>query len=97
MEFTLMDLNHSVADIERLAVYQFLDSKESKFELIRNIGKDDYPRFHLLVKILNGGERGHHFVLLLENSSRLRDAISKGAVVEKEVKRIKEALTKIEN
>ena len=97
MEFTLMDLNHSVSDIERLAGYSLLGSEYNEFRLVRKINKGDYPRFHLLVKIINGGDRGHHFTLSVERSSGLHNAIDKGSLVEKELKRIKASLTKIEN
>jgi len=96
MEFTLLDLDHSVGDIERLAGYRLLRFKGNEFELVRNVGQNDYLRFNLLVKILNGGDRGHYFDLSMENSSRSRNAISKGFLVEKEIERIKESLMKIQ-
>jgi len=92
-----MDLDHSVYDIERLAEYVLLGFEDDEFSLIRKINQNDYPRFNLLVKILNGGDRGHHFSLYVENSPRPHDVMSKGPLIEKEIKRIKESLAKIQD
>lgn len=94
LEFKLLDLEHSIHDIVVLIGYKSLGFRHNEFSLIRNITKGDYPRFHLLVKILNGGDRGHHFVLHLENSSRPLDNAHKNPKIEEEVKRIKDLLTK---
>ncbi len=94
MEFSLLDLDHSIHDIVELTGYASLGFGHDEFTLIRKVGKRDYPRFALFVKIVNGGYRGHHFVLHIENSSRSHDTRDKSPLIEKEVVRIKSVLMK---
>lgn len=92
IEFSILDLEHSIHDIVELIGYESKGFEHNEFNLIRKISKNDYPRFHLLVKILNGGDHGHHFVLHLENSSRPHDFADKNPKIKEELGRIKDLL-----
>ncbi len=95
MEFTLRDLDHSVRDIENTIGYKPVGMSHEEFNLVRKVGKSEYPRFHLLVKILNGGSRGHQFTLYIENSSRSDDVTHENGRIEEEVARVKNSLMKV--
>lgn len=51
MEFEIKDLKRSINDIMRTVGYQpSYYQQDGRFSIVRLVGKNDYPRFHLYVK-----------------------------------------------
>lgn len=95
MECTIQDLDHSLGDIARLTGYEPADFEHGgDFGMIKRLGASGYPRFHLSVKTLNGGDYGHTFILWVEYSPGRRDRDYDGKIVKEELNRIKDILMK---
>ena len=51
MEFTINNLKRSINDVMRTVGYQpAYFQKDGQFSIIRPVGRNDYPRFHLYIK-----------------------------------------------
>ena len=87
-------MEHSILDISHLLDYQQADFGHSnKLGMIRRLGKENYPRFHLHISMINGGDYGQKFDLCLERSPNLHDTLTYGSVLKKEARRIQKLLT----
>jgi len=95
MKFIIKDIEHSYHDIEKLIGYKPINIEHGEtFGYCRALNKGEYPRFHLLISMKNGGEFGHQFDLCLENSSDKNDRDYRGLIVKEEMNRIKKLLMK---
>ncbi len=95
MKFIIKDTEHSFHDIEGLIGYKPIYSEHGdSFGFFRTLKQEDYPRIHLLISMVNGGEYGHQFNLCLENSSDQHDKNYHGSILKEEMNRIKELLMK---
>jgi len=103
MEFFVRDTSKSINDIMRTLGYRATHLQpgdqgghhDDEFSMVRKLGKNDYPRFHLYVKQMNGGDAGYSFNLHLDqkkpsyNGTSAHSGEYHGDLVEDEVKRIK--------
>jgi len=56
MQFEIKNLNRSINDIMRTIGYQpAYFQKDGEFSIVRQISRNDYPRFHLYIKEGNSG------------------------------------------
>lgn len=54
MEFQIKNINKSMNDLMRTIGYQAAHfQSDGEFSMIKKLGRDDYPRFHLYVKEQN--------------------------------------------
>ena len=54
MEFEIKNINKSINDLMRAIGYQpAYFQNEGEFSIIKKIGRNDYPRFHLYIKEAN--------------------------------------------
>lgn len=96
MEFAIIHNDRSIKEIMRLIGYQgALFKKDGEFFIVRRLGKNDYPRFHL-----HGlqEEEAILFKLHLDESKPLfrgavgHSGVHEGRAVGEEMKRIKSLL-----
>ena len=104
MRFEVYGIKKSLNDIMRTVGYKpayFQDDGE--FSIVRQLGKNDYPRFHIYIKELNNSpeeisEKVLVFNLHLDQKkvsytgSHAHSGEYDGELVEKEAKRIKQFL-----
>jgi hypothetical protein len=97
MQFTISNINKSINDIMRQIGYMpAYFQKDGEFSIIKKIGRNDYPRFHLYVK-----ERNKEFTFSLHldqkkpsyKGSHAHSGEYDGNLIEDEVERIKNLLT----
>lgn len=104
MEFILKIPDKSIHDIMRQIGYQPASFQshlghDSEFSIVRKIVTNDYPRFHLYIILLNGGEIGHKFNLHLDQKkpsyegSHAHSGEYHGELVEREAERIKNLIS----
>ncbi len=102
MEFQISNINKSINLIMRQIGYSpAYFQNEGEISIVRQIGRNDYPRFHLYIKEAKSYKlepKGYVFNLHLDQKkpsyegSRGHSGDYDGAVVESEAKRIKNAL-----
>lgn len=103
MEFTIKDIQESINSLMRKIGYQpAYFQKEGEFSIVRQVGRNDYPRFHLYIRKSFGTAQDklntYMFNLHLDQKkpsyrgSREHSGEYGGGLVEGEAERIKELL-----
>lgn len=95
----IINLDESINEIMRKIGYTKGNSaKGDEFSIVRRLGSNDYPRFHLYIKMLNGGDYGCAFNLHLDQKKPSYEGVRRhsgeydGDLVKNEVERIKQLL-----
>ena len=105
MEFTISNINKSINDLMRTIGYQpTYFQKGGETSIMRQVGKNDYPRFHLYIKQSFGVAapqdkiNNYVFSLHLDQKKPSYEGVKghsgeyDGKVVEREAERIKDLL-----
>lgn len=97
MEFVIKNLNDSNNELMRKIEYKpaYFQKEGGGISIVRQIGRNDYPRFHLCIK-----ENNEEFIFKLHldqkkpsyQRSHAHSGEYNGTVIEEEVKRIREIL-----
>jgi len=96
MDFTIKNLQKSIAEVSREIGYLIIDAKENgQYNMVRKLAGQHYPRFHAYVK-----QNGQDFIFSLHldqkqpsyQGSHAHSGEYFGPVVENEADRIKEVL-----
>ena len=97
MEFVIKNINKSINDLMRgIGYHPAYFQKEGEFSIVRQVGRNDYPRFHLYIV-----KNGQDFIFKLHLDQKKPSYEGQaghsgeydGNVVEGEAERIKEILT----
>ncbi len=102
MEFQISNIKKSTNDLMRSIGYQpAYFQKEGETSIVRQIGRNDYPRFHLYIKEVSSqiiGAKSYNFSLHLDQKKPSYEGAKghsgdyDGVVVENEAERIKQLL-----
>jgi len=96
MDFTIKNLQKSIAEVSREIGYLIIDAKENgQYNMVRKLAGQHYPRFHAYAK-----QNGQDFIFSLHldqkqpsyQGSHAHSGEYFGPVVENEADRIKEVL-----
>ncbi len=102
MKFTVQNINKSINDLMRTIGYKpTFFQKEEEFSIVRQLGRNDYPRFHIYireVKSENLKAKNYIFNLHLDQKKSSYEGSTghsgeyDGNVVEGEAERIRQLL-----
>lgn len=100
MQFEIKNIQKSTNDLMRTIGYQpAYFQKPGETSIVRQITRNDYPRFHLYIKPISGVTGAYSFNIHLDQKkpsyegTRGHSGEYEGPVVEEEVRRITDLLT----
>lgn len=102
MEFFAKIPDKSIKEVMSTIGYTLHSHYWDDFSMVRRVGENEYPRFHLHVIMINGGSVGHKFVLHIDKRKMLGDSCAlfgrrHGEELKEEIKRIKRLIDQLEH
>jgi len=107
MDFILKNIQKNIVSVARELGYVIIDTNGNEYNLVRKLHGDNYPRFHIYVKVAGPfdtaqtkSETSFTFSLHLDQKAPRYEGVHAhngeyfGPVVENEADRIKETLNK---